>query len=331
MILIIDTILANWDFKNNITYKRTAQGYVNKNWIIEDGPNKYVLKELESSKKEADIAFEFKYLSYLKESDFPYQIPEPKLTTSNRYLVKENNHFYWMYKYIDGDTVEILTDEYIKQLALMVGNYHKLIEKSTLNNHKKFYKHGYNQFIKDELNINLDHIRKNSSLTPKDHLLEEYGTPLKNILKDLNETKLSQLQRYPIHRDLGGENIVWKNNKIAGVLDFENVSLYNEPLVKDLSVIIMIFFSEADHPESADLEKITILLDQYKSQRHLSNNELNIIPNLIISGMIEDFNYAYWMIKYDPERGTISRLEKYGKFAIWFFENYKEIANIIIQ
>jgi len=69
----------------------------------------------------------------------------------------------------------------------------------------------------------------------------------------------------------------------------------------------------------------------YKHYHPMSNKEVRLIPNLMIAGFIEDFVYAFWMLRNDPERAKGYRLALYSRAAQWSHSNRERIAQALLS
>jgi hypothetical protein len=48
----------------------------------------------------------------------------------------------------------------------------------------------------------------------------------------------------------------------------------------------------------------------------------------MVSGFIEDFAYAYWMLKNDPDRADASGLKTYSALAKWCIQNKERVIQL---
>jgi Ser/Thr protein kinase RdoA (MazF antagonist) len=122
-----------------------------------------------------------------------------------------------------------------------------------------------------------------------------------------------------LHRDINPENLIWNNERLVGLVDWENVGSYREPFVKDIAVTFQHSFRNRGH--HLDLNRAKHFLLEYSKTRPLSYSEIMLIPDLMVSGFIEDFVYAYWMIRNDPDRARVHRLKLYSRAAQWNSKN----------
>ena len=312
--------------QNKIKYIREN---VNTNWIIESKNKKFVLKKIVFENLE-ELNFELVYLQYIKNKQFPYQVPCPVPTINGNNYIEKGGYLYWLYKFIDGITDLKIEEFQLRQIATMVANYHVLLEQSN-------YSYGpakseeYNPWVLQELKTNLNQLVNKDSLQEEDKILLKYKDSLLIMLEELKSDPFNDLDRYTIHRDLGGDNLIWIDNKLTGVLDFENVGMYKEPFSKDLSVIIIYSCRKEDDKSQLDFHKMRIFLQEYTHIKPLRQTELALIPDLLIHGIIEDFNYAYWLIKNKKQQEQIERLQRYAQLAIWIYSEKPKISQILLQ
>lgn len=178
-------------------------------------------------------------------------------------------------------------------------------------------------------------LRENKvNLTEKTFL--EESARLIPILLGLDEDPQSNLRLYPIHRDLISENLIWKQGKLAGVIDFEHVSQTNDPVITDIAVTMQYCCRDKKIRHQLDLESARRFLQQYRESHPLSDEEVGLIPDLMTAGFIGDFSFAFWMTRNDPKRAKQSEEEGYGlalgsRAAQWSHSNRERIAEAFLK
>ena len=319
----IKEVLKNWNIRDIKKIKKAEKGVVNHNWIIKTSEDEYILRGLSEDKKIKGLKFELNYINNLKKDGFPYGLPIAIETKRGEKIIKIGRNYIWLYKLIEGNSKEEFGKKELKETAEMMARYHLILEKMGLNNSAgKSKPYVKNLILKEtkEYKKNISKMKRGEEsdkiyLTEINHLLP--------ILKKLSSKEYGKLKQYPIHRDLNPENIIWKNNKISGVIDFENVSTLNEPLIKDISIVLQLGCSKDG--EALDMEKAKHFIKEYKKIRRLDKKEIELLPEIIAAAYIEDFNYAYWMMLHDPERAKLYRLSEYSKAAQWYWKNKNKI------
>jgi Ser/Thr protein kinase RdoA (MazF antagonist) len=124
---------------------------------------------------------------------------------------------------------------------------------------------------------------------------------------------------------------LWKQRKLVGVLDWENVGSMNDTVIKDISVMLQYSCRDKRHKHKLDLKLAEFFLKEYRKHHPLSDEEVRFIPDIIAAGSVEDFSYAYWMLINDPERAKLYRLKLYSKTAQWYNKNREEISKQLVS
>jgi len=314
-------ILGNWDIGKIKGIKKAKLGLVNHNWLIQTDKGKFVLRGVSKDRKIKQLEFELNYLLKLQKK-FNYKIPTPIPTKNNKYLVKVKNNNLWLYKFIEGKVLWQFDKPKLKKAAKMIADYHKVLEKLRMR-HKKLSDPLLQKQLLNEANSNIKKIKKKKIISKADKIYLKEIIKLKTLIKNLKDKKCKKLKQYSIHRDLGPENILWKNNKISGVIDFENVGLNNDVLVKDLAI----FMQRAITSDLGilNLKKARYFVKEYLKLKKLSKNEIELIPDFIIASFIDDANYSYWLIVNDPKRSKTKWIIENSNGARWFYNNRDKI------
>lgn len=172
-----------------------------------------------------------------------YAVPSPLIAEDGSSYLQINDganaSLIWLYPRISGISVSSknLTEHNIIQVAKLLGDYHSWIVNSEITP-RSFRTDSLNRdALHEELNELMDIISQNPK-TPTNilDLISQVGTAL-NLL---SEHTAPHGRQHPIHRDLRPSNILWDNeNRICGILDFENVSDSGDILLRDLSISLL--------------------------------------------------------------------------------------------
>jgi homoserine kinase type II len=322
----IEALLENWTIGDLISYKQARKGVVNINWIIKTAKGRYVLRKISQFGKKSDLIFELDYLTYLKEQRFPYRIPAPIRTKDGEFILRFKGSSFWIYQYIEGRNVEEFGYSELKECARMMAAYHRIVEGSNLDNKKGRGDVFNRRSVLEELRGFRTRILRKDRLDRKDEIFLKQSSTLIPLLRNLNGRKYSRLRRYPLHRDINPENTLWNNSKLVGLIDFENVGMMNDTVLKDISVILQYSCRDRKEKHKLNFKMAQFFLREYKKYHRLSNKDIGFIPDIITAGAIEDFSYAYWMLVNDPKRARLYRLRLYSRIAQWFHENKAEIV-----
>jgi Ser/Thr protein kinase RdoA (MazF antagonist) len=321
-----------WNIGKILICRRAKKGVVNRNFVLRTPHGKYVLRQVSHvhHKTPRDLQFELAYLDYLKRAGFPYEIPSAIATKKGSLFVTVQGHYYWLYEFLEGKVIERLDAPLLAQLGPMMATFHKLIEKSNLRNGKPASDpFSRTATLKEIEEFRAEILRKNNDDRHERTFLEE-SARLTQILDGFDAHSQSDLGLYPIHRDMISENLIWKQGKLAGVIDFEHVSESNDPIVKDIAVTMQYCCRDKRVRYRLDIDSAGKFLQSYMDSHPLSDKEVVLIPDLITTGFVEDFVFAFWMLRNDPERAKRSEEDDYGlalysRAAEWSHRNRKRI------
>ena len=205
-------ILSNWNLQPIRSIERIQQGVINVNWRIKSSSGEYILKRIASDKNKDDILFEFEYLRYLEKHGFPYAIPSPIPTKSNKLYIEVDKRKYYCYKYIQGTILSEFDTIELQQIAQMMSIYHSILVESKLDNgHKRasnISRNNYYQWILNEMQEYMNSLERKQILKIEDKVFLSLSCKLYSILEGIKTWKYTQYPRYPIHRDMGGDNLI---------------------------------------------------------------------------------------------------------------------------
>jgi Ser/Thr protein kinase RdoA (MazF antagonist) len=325
--------ISSWSIGQLVSCRLVKRGEVNHNYVIKTVRGKYVLRQVFHShhKNTRDLKFELSYLDYLRNAGFPYDVPSAIPTRNGGLFVTVQGHYYWLYNYLEGTVTSKLKESRLTQLARMTATYHVLVERSNLNNEKPPLDIYNRTAILKEIEDFRTEIQRGKRTTKNELTFLAESAKLTRMLGGLDERPYSNLGRYPIHRDLIPENLIWKLDKLVGVIDFENVSGSNDPVVKDIAVTMQYCCRDKKSRYQLDIDLAKRFLQSYKKHRSLSDKEIRLIPDLITAGFVEDFAYVFWMLRNDPKRANPYRLSLYSKAAQWSHSNREMIARALLN
>jgi len=316
----IKRILSNWDIGDIHKITLIKEGEVNTNWIIKSSKGKFVLRKVKEERKPSELEFEFLYLSYLKKDNFSYKIPLP-LQTKNKKKFLEENGLFWIYNFLEGEFKENCSKKEFIELGKMIAEYHSILKKLKLNNHGLILDNMAVDLVIDELEEFQKNLNDGKIKTKYDGSFMDENFKLLPLLKRLDIISYSQLKKYPIHRDMNPENVLWDGDKIIGVIDFDNVSELNDALIKDVAIILQYC---CINKKKLDISKAKSFLEEYQKYRPLSKKEISLIPDILVAAFIEDFSYNFWLIINNPKKGKPQRIKSYSTIAQNIF-NDKEL------
>ena len=318
--IIDEKHLINW-LKNNFSFLRNKSFKLNKlnserdiNFVIlVKNKKKYVLKISNPSETLNILKYQDRLISHLRNDNglkkFIPQIFHRKII---KYLDKKNREcFARILSYIEG---RMYGD--IKNNEIIEKSLGQLLGKTSIKLQSFFDKAGYRKFNWDPSNINWINKDINIFTGSKKIILLKCFSEYKKYVKD-NLKKL----RYSItHSDPNNYNLVVKNNKINGLLDYGD-SIY-APTINDLAICLSYTLMSNNNIYST----LKNIISEYHKNFPINEDEINSLISLCKSRlMITVVMAKKQRIKYPSnkylsisENDAWSLLEKLDKIPIQF-------------
>lgn len=255
-----------------VSFYKLNEWFQNIIYKIESKKGEYCLRISKRNSRE-HVQYEIDILRSLK------NLPVIQLhSVDDDYIFSVDGKTAILYEYIDG-TINL--DNTIQELYLagkFLGDFHIQASHIPYSRHRfEFYD------LPDETIQKYIQCIDDSGLS--------YRELLPEILSELKENNLSDaLLSWPIHVDFGPKNVLWKDGKIAAVLDFDNA--YRGPYILDIWKSIMFFASS--HWEF-HLPKARAFFEGYVSKRSLTYNEKGEIYKAIKYAFLSHVFVDYYM------------------------------------
>jgi len=238
----VTEILKN-DFKIDHTGISELWGYANKNYKVTTREGNFVLKQYsEEPNLNRLLEAENEILEMLS-ADFPGYYQKPIKALRGGYLVKvkgrENDLTYRLLRYIDGDLLAKTdhSEELLESFGALLGQMDsRLLKKRNPIIEARRYEW-------DILQIDLT--KKYSKLIPNpaDRKLVDYFSLQYN---ELVRSRVSELRHSIIHGDANNMNVLVKDNRVTGIIDFGD--LVYSLLINELAIALSYIMFDKDDP-----------------------------------------------------------------------------------
>ena len=306
-LLLARKVLTLYGF-GNARIKKIRMGVANYNYLVIHRNEKYVLRRITKTKKQ--LMNEFLFLDLLKEDGFQYSLPVPLPTLNGELYIELNGVVFWMYKYIEGDILERFHKKHVIQIAEMMAHYHSIIENDP--RFKRLNSRVYNPLMVIRETKRLSKMKTKSRFF---QLFSKYTNSLLSLLDkhiDYYMSLYETLEKYPIHRDICPENLVFNNDRLVGIIDFDDATRFSYPFISDF-----ISFISYSFPKKRKYY-VDIFLNEYNKHRRISTKEKKILPFLGVIQAVEDINYEYWLYLNDRSRARIKSMNHRFLVGKWF-------------
>jgi ethanolamine-phosphate phospho-lyase len=280
----------------NITSIRLFEsGIENTNYLIKTKENKHVFRTYEELSIPS-VEFEVSFINECKKKKLPVQ--KVSQTIDKKKIIFFNEKPAVLLSYIEGEdfTTIPLTKDLAIEIGTLIAKFHKKTShyKPKGNPARKHYWDAA-QFLVNEERLKFLH-----TLTIK-----------KRILDNIKEYKLMLpiLQECPrgiIHNDFNAENILIKENKISGVIDFGDA--IETFLIGDLAIPIAHICFQQEKP----LELARVIVAAYNKEIPLTVPEKEVLFLLVKLRFMMGIITANYLKEQLGEQKDLNQLMKWG-------------------
>ncbi|HEQ71629.1 MAG TPA: hypothetical protein ENN69_03990 [Spirochaetia bacterium] len=311
--------LRNYDIGEVVSTAHCEKGIVNNNWIITSSKGKFVLRQIPGGRRYSDILFEQELLAKLNRARLSFEIPRPLSSTMSTPVIRFKRKYYWMYQCIGGESRKPLTADDCTKIACAMAELHRKTARMKLAHDKRWTTPFQSRWLIKEILKLL----RNSGDSNADRYFHNHAEEVIAALRELHPGAYMQLPRIPIHADIFSENILFKDGRLTGVIDFDNCHIGTR--IRDLTTFID-WECRDSRAMRLDLDKVRLFVKAYREHAMLSTEEISYIPDISISANIVRFWYMYWVMRHCPERKlTTARMKEAISCMRWVKKNRDEI------
>jgi homoserine kinase type II len=257
----IGEIIATYGLPKATSVREIRQGSVNTHYFVETAKGKFVVK-IDEVKSEIDVKREQDLLVFLRKHGFP--CPVPLADRNNRHYRDWGGKSLSVYRHIDGRFIdpEDVSLAQLENIGRVLADLHLF---------GKAYKKGIeNRFGFDRVaEIYLD-VRGRLP-----HYFKKITRTLDDEIEYLHHYLEGKLPKGIIHGDLFADNLMFKGEKVVGVLDFE--AACRGKFVFDLATAVNSLCFETGPGYS--IKRFEALIGGYEALRTLSLAEWDAFPN----------------------------------------------------
>lgn len=233
----IKRVLNFYDLGELRTTCRVEQGVVNDNWIVETVRGRYFLKRRHPELKNAElIRAQHELIQHLRHSGFPAPAIIP--TQRGETLLILDGEFYEIQEFIEGKPYEQTNEAHFIAAATALGFYHAYVQNFT----SQALCNGDRLYCPIVLTSNLSILSIELELC-QGSPFADFVQALASHAMDLSSrlSSCEQLPRLVIHGDYHAGNLIFKNDYIVGVVDYDKAR--HQPRVVELAEALIYFAS----------------------------------------------------------------------------------------
>ncbi len=275
-------------FEDIHNVEKLKGGADNDNYSFESSGKKYVLRiyneVLLDPREEKDILEEIKFINFFHNHSIPTPTVFPDKTVN--LLSKIDDRFCAVFEFAEGDyAYDRLGPIYFEQIGELMGQIHFLTEKYQLKTQKIWQgKQWQGKQLWDYFLIKVE--------ANKDILIEDDLKCIEGIKQKFDLFEKSE--QYFIHHDYHFANILFKEDKLSALLDFDSFS--KGQFAEDIARFLVIEFAYTTAEEySQSKPMVKAFFEGYKSQHKLSENDKKLVVCYI------DMYYIFELIRLNQQ------------------------------
>mgnify|MGYP001207205892 CR=1 FL=1 len=253
----IEEIILLYGLKKLQKFSPIEEGIENTNYIIVVDNTKYILTIFEKRVKEQDLPFFCELVLNLNKLGF--KCPRPLINSKNSPISDFKNKKLTILTFIDGKSKNFLDPEDCKLIGIEAARLHKFTSKIKIKRKNALSVMSWRKMF--------ENIKENCSRIHKD-----LPKLIESNLVDIEKNWPVDLPEGIIHADLFSDNIIFKNNKVNGIIDF--TFSCNDFYAFEIAICFnALCFEGLKNNLSFNVTKAKNFVDGYKSVRDLSDSE----------------------------------------------------------
>jgi homoserine kinase type II len=328
--------------------QRIEQGFVNENWIVETHRGRYILKrhrpdlyKPERAKDTRLILAQHDLMKWLREAGFPAPAIVP--TAGGETLLILNGELYEIQGYIEGDPYDHNRSAHLEAAAITLGRYHACVQgfaPQALCDRGELYSPANASAALRLVSTRLHEACQLDEARGLAAILQQLRSRAHGLAARF--ARHGTLPRLVIHGDYHAGNLLFRDDQIVGVVDYDSANW--QPRVVEVAEALIYFASPRPghlthlvYPGFLEWKPFTRFLQGYARLVTLNENEVRTLPNYI---------YCIWFVvslrytarrlleKGPPAPEALSALQEILALADWASAsagNIVEIARSTMQ
>jgi len=240
-----------------LNYNGIKEGIENTNYFVQTNKNKFILTLYENRVGEEDLPFFMGLMKNLVIANFPS--PEPIINVNGNYIAEISGKKAAVVSFLNGTAKKNLSTENCYDVGAKTATLHAITKNLSLKRKNQLSINNWRKIFQNVKN-DCSKINKNLPLI---------------IEKNLNEIENNWPKNIPsgiIHADLFPDNILFKNNKLTGIIDF--YFSCNDFYAFEIAICLnALCFEGLNENLSFNVTKAKKFIDGYSSIRKISEDE----------------------------------------------------------
>jgi homoserine kinase type II len=276
-------VLSAYGLGAPVVARRIERGHVDENWIVETEQGRYFVKRRHPRRRQSSqiIQAQHDLITHLRQSGFP--APNLIPTSSGQSFLVLDGEVYEVGEVIEGDLFDHDRPEHLAAAAQMLGRYHLAVEgfgPQSLAQHGPLYSPRNARAALGRL-CEAWQVGVDPGIGP---LAEELEAQAEGLAERFSAH--GPLPHLVIHGDYYAGNLLFRGDRVAGVVDYDKASW--QPRVAELAEALIYFSSPRPgylrhlvYPGVLEWEPFGRFLQGYAQAITLGDAEVEALPDYI--------------------------------------------------
>ena len=244
-----------------MSYSGIQEGIENSNFLLKTKLGFYILTIYEKRVQKLDLPFFLGLMEHLSSEGFPCAKPVRRLDGKawGKILGKQAA----IITFVPGTSPKTITLNHCRLVGQTLAKFHKCASSFNIKRPNDLSVDSWTPLIKKCLQYNS---KGNNKLT----------ADLQKTILHLKDHWPRELPNGPIHGDLFPDNVLFKSNRVSGVIDFYFAC--NDSFAYDLAICLNAWCFESN--EAFSIHRGQAMLSAYGNERPLSQDEVMALPIL---------------------------------------------------
>ena len=301
--LTLASFLSAYDIGDLLGFEGIAEGVENSNYLLHTSKSNYILTLYEKRVDSSDLPFFIEVMTHLSSKGIDCPLPVP--SHAGEILQELMGKPCAVFSFLNGRSYRYPNREKCKALGSSLAKLH-LNAEGVKNTRKNALGPASWQSLLDSVSQRAGQIIGN----PTQQIVQER-------LSCILATWPQGLPRGIIHADLFPNNVLFKGDKLSGVIDFYFAC--DDILAYDIGICLNSWCFDADG--SFNLTKSRSLINGYQSIRPLSDAEITAIPILAAGSAMRFFLTRLYDWLHTPKDALVSPKDPMEYWSILRFHH----------
>lgn len=256
------------------------ESYGNQNWLVEEARVRFVLKRHALNSDPARIAFQVEFQQRLRKQG----ISTPQVITASNgdQVTMDHAGVPWMlYEYVDGDEYRFDRREHLVEAARLLARIHLATADLRIAAPGPEYKASIQECWENAAS-DVEELRHMLHGRGLDDGLDDLAAWWSVVLEEWPAERVAVLPGGWMHGDYHGRNLVYRGDRIAAVLDFDDVD--RGPYVHDVTMGAFKFGRPGRGTIDLREDAARAFIAAYEEVRPLNAEERSAVPMMIVMG-----------------------------------------------